>query len=124
MAVSADEQAIAKQISEFGKLVGERQYAQAHGMMSERFRSRVTSQQFADTFDIVAKQPAGAFKSAAWNGRAVIEDGPTGKVALVGTLATFGQSPEPARWDIRLTQTGGQWSLDTLPFFQEEKKRK
>lgn len=125
----ADRQAIIQTVDDFGRLITERKFDQAHAMTSPAFQQRIDRARFTEAWRMVSDSAqTGGVQSFTSN--KTVEFSDEGRLGA-GTGFTLAivvfKNPElvPQRWTIPLSQTGTGWQIDDLPdMFPAEKPGK
>jgi hypothetical protein len=104
-----------------------RHYRNAYRMFSDKFRGRVSDQQFADVWSQVNRGAAGGVQSMQWNGLIdfTTDTGSGAPKAGVMALLRLNNSREVLREGMLFTKEAGKWEIDDMPnLFAEAKARK
>lgn len=113
----SDRREIAQLISTVGQKVSAGDYDGAYALFSDKFKSYVTREQFAQTWSGMQADPAaGRIQSFTWNGRAEFDKTAAGvEVAGAGTDWRWEKYPQPLFYQMFFTKPGDHWIVDSIP---------
>jgi len=123
---NADRNAIAQLSQQFGQDVSDRAYDSAYDLFSQRFKSRVSRQEFVSKLkgmqdrlasDLAKGQGLGPVSSASWNGLAqFFIDNDSGSFTAGSEIDFhFPNSSAPQPLGATFRKAGGTWTIDSLP---------
>jgi hypothetical protein len=114
----ADEQQIAKLLSELGRDLVAQNYEQAYALFDDDFRQRVALPIFEQTFrGFTDTAMQGRLRSIGWNheGMDIQEKPDTGtSIAVAMGMFDFSKFPQPMRMYVSFEKSGGTWRIHDL----------
>jgi hypothetical protein len=115
----ADEAQISVLVTKIGDDLAAARYDKAYALFSERFRGRVSSENFVHTMTGFNGIPRlGGMKGFRWNGEdMVFESNPdTGDQTVTAMVfLNFENAPDPQRENMIFVREGGNWVIEDIP---------
>jgi hypothetical protein len=113
----SDRQQIAQLIATVGQKVGAGDYDGAYALFSDKFKTYVTREQFAQEWSkYQSDATAGRIQSFTWNGRAEFEKTAAGiPVAGAGADWQWEKYPQPVFYQMFFIKPGDAWIVDSIP---------
>lgn len=113
-----DRQAIMDQMAEFGKKLAAEDFDGAYAMTGERFKKRVTADQFTNLFKARFRHPAhGKVTSIRSNGLVDFQPDEQGanRIAASNAIVELEHSKNPDRQPMTFAKVDQQWLIEDLP---------
>jgi hypothetical protein len=113
----SDRREIAQLIGTVGQKVSAGDYDGAYALFSDKFKTYVTREQFAQTWSGMQADPtSGRIQSFTWNGRAEFDKTAAGvEVAGAGADWRWEKYPQPLFYQMFFIKPGDHWIVDSIP---------